>query len=146
MNGFMGPFERIRRMQQDKGSGFRDFPGTGIQGREIIEPLIDIVDEGKKLRIVAEMPCVEKKDIYIELDKNSISISAEIRACAEEEDREKEHYYSERSYQSFSRTVPLPAEVKKEGAEAGLKNGILEITLEKKHPEEGRGSTRLEVK
>jgi HSP20 family protein len=40
-------------------------------------------------------------------------------------------YRSERFYGSFSRTIPLPVEVKPENARAEYKDGILSITVPK---------------
>ncbi len=147
MNDFFDPFQRMKKMQEKRMNWLGDFPVLDSPSEaRIREPLIDIRDEGNKLKIVAEMPGVDKKDIEIDLGDNSISISAASKTDTEEKDAEKGSYYSERSFQSFSRTIPLPAEIKRDGAEAELKNGILEITLEKKHPEERKGNKRLEVK
>lgn len=147
---YFDPFEQMRKMQK-RMMGFWGAPGQEFdlgKGSEIHnrEPLIDIRDEGKKIKIVAEMPGVNKKDIDLELGENSINISAESKTGMEEKDKEKGIYYSERSVQSFSRTIPLPTEIKSESAEAELKNGILEISLDKKKIEKKNNSKRLEVK
>jgi len=47
----------------------------------------------------------------------------------EKEDKGKDYYRMERSYGSFSRTVPLPVEVETDKVDAKFKKGVLSITL-----------------
>ena len=49
----------------------------------------------------------------------------------EEEVKEKDYFYSERSYGSFARVLQLPCQVKGDKVKASFKNGVLEITLPK---------------
>jgi len=76
------------------------------------EILVDIFDEDEHLRIIAELPGVEEKDIKVELKEDGLIISADT------------------PYRKYYQEVALPCPVK--GApEASYKNGILEIELEK---------------
>jgi HSP20 family protein len=47
----------------------------------------------------------------------------------EQEEKRKGYYRSERSYGSFSRTIPLPEGAKADDAKASFKDGVLEITV-----------------
>jgi HSP20 family protein len=47
----------------------------------------------------------------------------------EKEEKGEAFYTCERSYGSFSRTVPLPEGAKADQAKATFKNGVLEVTM-----------------
>ena len=102
-------------------------------------PAIDVVDEGNAIKVVADMPGVDKKDISVKVDRDTIEISAERKEA--KEDKKKDYYYCERSYSSYKRVFRLPEEIDPESADAEYKNGVLYITLKKK--DKGR---RKEIK
>lgn len=81
---------------------------------EAIEPFYDVLDEGDKLRIIVEMPGVEKDNIKVRSTEDKIIVSAE------GPDRK---YYRE---------IPLPEKVRPETARAQYRNGVLTIVVEKK--------------
>ncbi|RLE90267.1 MAG: Hsp20/alpha crystallin family protein [Thermoprotei archaeon] len=88
---------------------------------EAIEPFTDTIEEEDVIRIVADIPGVEKEKIDIEATEDTVVISAS------NEDR---RYYKE---------VRLPAPVKPETAKATYRNGVLTITIEKKEKIKRRG-------
>ena len=49
----------------------------------------------------------------------------------EHEDKRKDYHVTERSYGSFFRQIPLPADVDGEKSEAKFKNGVLTVTVPK---------------
>ena len=53
--------------------------------------------------------------------------------------------YSEFSYGSFTRTLPIPAEIDQEKIEASFKNGLLTVILPKSETEK-RKVRQIEVK
>jgi HSP20 family protein len=69
------------------------------------------------------------KDIDVSLTKDSLTIKGEKKE--EKEDKGKNYYRMERSFGSFTRTVPLPAEVDTEKAKADFVKGVLTVTLPK---------------
>ena len=91
---------------------------------------IDIKDTGKEYKITAEMTGVNKKDIEINVTPNNISICGETQTTIKED--EKDYIRRERSYSTICRTMPFPEEVNPNKADATLKDGILEISVEKK--------------
>lgn len=97
---------------------------------------IDLVDKGKEYKVIAEMPGVSKEDVEVSITPNSIDICGETKTETKEED--KGYIRRERSYSTICRTMMFPEEVNPEKAEATLKDGILEITVEKKTPTVGR--------
>ena len=88
--------------------------------------LVDtIVDEkNEQLKLVAEMPGVEKEDIHVVVNGNIVNIKAE------------------RNTKKYDVSVPVEHKVVKDSAKASYKNGILEVvfTLTKK-PE----GTKVEI-
>lgn len=93
-------------------------PGSkpGIKGLDVKqerEPLIDVLDSGGEVRVVAELPGVEKHDINLSANTNSLTISV---------DTPNRKYYKE---------IDLPAEVNGKEAKSSYKNGILEVSLPK---------------
>jgi len=129
-------FDPLKRMRQrERFSKFFDedlFSFPRISSPMARMPLIDIKDAGNFLKITAELPGIEKKDLDINVANNQLSISAKVKAEAEKKD--KGYYYKERKFQSFYRSIPLPSEVIPNKSQAEFKNGLLELTLFKKSP------------
>ena len=97
---------------------------------------IDLIDNGKEYKIVAEMPGIDKKDIEISLTNNNISICGNVKSEIKEES--KNYIRRERSYSTLCRTMSFTEEVNPDKTEAVLKDGILEIFIPKKTPTKGR--------
>lgn len=97
---------------------------------------VDLIDTGKEYKVIAEMPGVDKEDVEISITPNTLEICGETKKEIREEDRG--YIRRERSYSTICRSVMFPEEVNPEKAEATLKDGILEITVEKKKPTTSR--------
>ena len=108
------------------------------------QPRVDVLDLGDALQVVADMPGVRKEDIEINLTPERVEISAE--SSTETERKEEEYAYRERGYASYRRVLDLPADVLPDKAEASFKNGVLEVTLQKKEPTEVEKKTRVQIK
>jgi HSP20 family protein len=92
-------------------------------------PRVDVSETDKEIKISAELPGMEEKDIDVSLTHDTLTIKGEKKAEAEE--KGKDYYRIERSYGSFTRSLPLPVEVDTNKVEATFKKGVLEITLPK---------------
>ncbi|HHW42384.1 MAG TPA: Hsp20/alpha crystallin family protein [Desulfotomaculum sp.] len=113
---------------------FRGFPGPPMEG---VGPRMDIYQTDQEVVATAELPgVVSKDDVEVTLTDNTLSIKGEFKR--NEEQREENFFHSERYFGTFSRTLPLPAEVKPDQARATFKNGVLEIRMPKK--EQGKGN------
>ncbi|HXG31074.1 MAG TPA: Hsp20/alpha crystallin family protein [Thermodesulfobacteriota bacterium] len=109
---------------------WRRFPSLKrLRELEGISPAVDMYDKKDEIVVKAELPGVEKENVHISLSDNTLTIKGEIKK--EEEVKEEDYYYSERSYGSFARILSLPSKVKSDGIKASFKNGILEIHLPK---------------
>lgn len=106
-------------------------------------PSIDVREKDKEIVVTAELPGVDEKDVDVRIEDDELIIRGEKHE--EHEAEEGGWYHSERVYGSFVRTIPLPAEVDAERAEARFRKGVLKITLPKIKAtgEEGK---RIEVK
>ena len=89
------------------------------------EPLVDtLVDDKEKLvRLIAEMPGVEKKDVKIVVDGKIVNIDAE------------------RGDKKYHVKVPLKHKVDENSVKASYKNGILEIIFKQLAEEKPKGKT-----
>ncbi|HSV49522.1 MAG TPA: archaeal heat shock protein Hsp20 [Candidatus Acidoferrales bacterium] len=105
---------------QEFGNIKKDQKGTP-QVTEEREPLVDIVENEKEIRVVAELPGVEKTDIKLHGTEDSIDISV---------DTAQNKFYKE---------VQLPAKVKVKEANSTYKNGVLEVILPKVEPSQSKG-------
>lgn len=92
-------------------------------------PVIDMDEDENEIRVTAELPGLEKDDFKVELSGNQLVIRGEKKVSREE--KKRSYYFSECSYGSFARTIPLPSEVDPDKVEATYKNGMLMIRLPK---------------
>ncbi|MCF6157148.1 MAG: Hsp20/alpha crystallin family protein [wastewater metagenome] len=91
---------------------------------------VDFVETADKIIVKAEVPGIEPKEIDISIHDNILLIKGEKKD--EKEEKGKNFYRMERRYGSFSRSIDLPASVDINKVTAECKNGILEISIQKK--------------
>lgn len=106
-------------------------------------PAINVKETDKEIIVMADIPGMSVDDLEIEVGNNFINISGERREEQKEED--EGYFHQEVTYGTFSRRIPLPAEVKPEETQATNKNGQLKITLPKKQAEKPK-VTKIKVK
>lgn len=99
-------------------------------GKSMIVPAVDIIDEKDQIKVKAELPGMKKEEIEVNLEDDILSIKGEKKE--EKEIKEKDYMRSERYYGAFNRSFSLPATVDAQKVNASYKDGILEITLTKK--------------
>ncbi len=92
-------------------------------------PRVDISESDKNIMIAVELPGMEVEDIDISLSQNTLTISGEKKT--EKEKKGKRFYRVERSYGSFRRSIPLPADVDQDKVKATFKRGVLTVDLPK---------------
>lgn len=125
------PFSLLRQeMNTLFDNFFRGFEIEPFKGRfGAFSPSIDVKESDKQISVTAELPGMDDKDIDISLTRDSLSIKGQKKE--EKEDKGKDYYRMERSYGSFSRTIPLPSEIDMDKVKAEFKKGILTVTLPK---------------
>ena len=89
------------------------------------EPIVDtIVDEKEKVvKLIAEMPGVEKSDVKIVVENKTVNLSAE---------------HGDKKYHV---KVPVQHKVDEDSAKASYKNGVLQITFKLIEEEKPKGKT-----
>lgn len=90
---------------------------------------VDVFETDDSVIVNAEIPGVSKEDLHVYVDENSIRLSGQTKQDTQYKD--KNAYRTERYYGSFSRTIPLPVEVKSDDTAAEYKDGILSISVPK---------------
>ncbi len=116
---FFRPFRLLEEVEEMARSAFE----TGLT------PKMDMYEEEKELVIKAEMPGIRKKDLDIKLDGEVLTIKAEKKEEKKEGEEGTTHYYRERSFGQYVRSMTLPARVDAENITATLKKGLLEIRM-----------------
>ena len=91
----------------------------------------DIYETDKEIVAEIELPGVDKKDIKVQVNNDSIEIQAETKKEVKDEDKKKGTYRFERSYLGFCRTFSLPKNVDANNADAEYKDGVLKIKVPK---------------
>ena len=96
-------------------------------------PAVNIEETEKSFELELAIPGIDKKDLKIELNKGSITISAHREHLSGEQDDKKNYSRREFNYVSFSRSFKFPEElVNQEEINAKHENGILTISIPKK--------------
>jgi HSP20 family protein len=131
------PLAEFRQMQEAMN---RLLGGAGTQSETaVIErwsiPL-DVVEEGDNIVIQASLPGVNREDIQVAIDDDTITIKA--HTSEECECKECKYLLRERSMGAFHRSLRLPDTVDAEKATAIHKDGILTISFPKVEAKKAR--------
>lgn len=92
-------------------------------------PAVNVSLNDEELKITSLLPGVSQEDLDLQITRDLLQISGEIK---ESENAKKENvsfHRKERYTGKFSRTIELPYSVDADRAKAELKNGVLTIVL-----------------
>jgi HSP20 family protein len=101
---------------------------------------VDVVETDSGYIVHADIPGVKKDEIQVSIERNQVSIGAEVKRTNDVNDGERV-LRSERYVGSVFRSFVLPVELDEGASEAKYDNGVLELKLAKKAPEAGRKLT-----
>jgi HSP20 family protein len=104
----------------DTGLGFGDRPFRRGSGW----PNIEVSDGTNEVKISAELPGLEEKDVDVQLADGVLTISGDKKTEIEDKDR----LFSERYYGRFERRIPVD-DIDPDKVKASFKNGVLTVTL-----------------
>jgi HSP20 family protein len=110
-------------------------PANGDQ-QGFFSPAVDILETEEAFLIQAQLPGLEKDDVKVEFDNNTLTLSGQRQKT--EEDKSENYHRIESVYGQFRRSFTLPTNIKSGEIGATFKNGILEIKVEKKPESKAR--------
>jgi HSP20 family protein len=134
------PFESLRREIDRLFDDFRPFgwrppvrrpnvdSSFAVRGWSI-DPAFDLVEKDGEYQLSAELPGIDEKDVEIKLSNQVLTVKGEKSESREEKDGD--HYLSERRYGSFQRSFQMPEGVNGDKIEANFAKGVLTIRLPK---------------
>lgn len=80
------------------------------------EPLTDVIETDRNIRVTFELPGIEKEDIDVETGEDHLTVRVE------------------RGDRKYYKSQPLPGKVVPDSARATYKNGVLEVTIDRAVP------------
>ena len=111
-------------MDPDGKPSFRQFgnlkpKGYGdLETSDVREPLIDVFQEDEHVRVIAEVPGINKGDIKLTGSDRTLTIKAHSQS------------------RKYEKSVSLPVAVDIRTAKAKYKNGVLEVVIDRKEAEQ----------
>lgn len=145
------PFALMRRFSEDvdrmfSAFGFGTFGNFGAMNRQLdrlgrtrgmlgapggmstISPSVNVFTRGDDLVVSADLPGIKPEDVHVDIEGNNLVIQGE-SSTRNQNTGDRGYWYSESSYGSFYRSIPLPPGTPSEKATAQYNNGVLEVTL-----------------
>jgi HSP20 family protein len=98
-----------------------------IPGRYFV-PAADIFETEEALTVIMEMPGVEKKDVSVALEDDSLRVDGQIDFSKYQG---MEPVYTEYNVGHYARGFSLSGKIDREGISAQLDDGVLTLTLPK---------------
>jgi HSP20 family protein len=115
-----------REMNRLFDEAFRAFDTGTFGSQAMIWPSVEVNETDKEVKVVAELPGLEEKDVAVELANGVLKISGEKKS----ETEDKERRFSERFYGRFERHIPID-DVDQDKVGASFNKGVLTVTLPK---------------
>jgi len=147
--GDFNPFLSLHRdMNRLFDEAFRSFENMGLStpsswgggNWSANWPSISVTDTESEMKVVAEVPGLEEKDVELLLENDSLVLRGEKRA----ENIDEARHFSEHFYGRFERRIPLGYEVDTEKVTAQFRNGVLTVSLPKS-PEAKSKAKRIAI-
>lgn len=107
-------------------------------------PAVNISENKERFDVSLAAPGMKKGDFNIDVEGNTLTISAETKE--EKEEKDERYTRKEYSYSSFSRSFTLPEGVNKDKIDASYDNGVLKLSLPKTEEAKKTASKHISVK
>jgi HSP20 family protein len=108
--------QEFGNVKPSRRQGAFGFQQPALEPKDAREPLVDVINEPSQVRVVTELPGVDKSAIKTSIADDTLTVSVDSAA---------QKYYKE---------IRLPAGVDPDSSKASYNNGVLEITLRKTQP------------
>lgn len=148
-SGFDNIFDQFRRSFDDLMSPY--YPFTGVASATPLSQLptrssiVDLVDEGDRYSIYAELPGFSKDQVDVKINRDGVVIRAE-QQTQNDQKSGKNYLHRERAYSAFERVIEFPEEVNPQKVEGSMKDGVLQLTIPKKEPSPEERLTRVQLR
>lgn len=97
-------------------------------------PRIDISEDEKNIYVVGEFPGMSEQDVKVTVSEGVLTIRGEKKR---KEEYNKHNYHRiERTHGEFVRQFTLPENLNEEEIRAEFENGMLEVTIPKREPQQ----------
>ena len=116
--------DRMNRLFNDSYGPRRD---DDLMNRGTWTPAVDIYEVDGALVLKAELPGMQREDIDVNIENNTLTIRGERKL--DKEIKQESFHRVERAYGSFERSFSLPNTVDPAKVAAEFKNGVLAVTL-----------------
>lgn len=118
------PFKEMDEFFADPFGGF-------FENRDIAAFKTDISDEGDHYLLEADLPGFDKKDIHLDINGDSLVLSAERGSENKTEEKKNKYVRMERSWGRYVREFDISA-IDAASIKAKYENGVLSLILPKK--------------
>ena len=129
LNPFLTLHREVNRLFDDMFRGFDLAPfatADRLFDRGFGSPNVEISDTDNEVKVAAELPGLDEKDVDVQLANGVLMIRGEKKTETEDKDRR----FSERFYGHFERRIPID-DIDEDKVSASFKNGVLTVTLPK---------------
>jgi HSP20 family protein len=129
---FVDPYESAQR--EFDGVLGRLFGNRIADGGNYLAPYgVDVREDADHIYVEAELPGYKKEEVDVDLENQTLTITAEHSENHEPKDGDKaEWLLRERRYSRFHRSFTLPPTVSAQSVQANLRDGVLTVTLDKR--------------
>ena len=109
-----------------RGFDVTPFGSDRLFDRTLGWPNIEVSETDKEVKVTAELPGLEEKDVGVELANGVLVIKGEKKT----ETEDKDQLFSERYYGRFERRIPVE-DIEEDKVNAAFRNGVLTVTMPK---------------
>lgn len=124
---FLALHREVNRLFDDVMRGFDAPMPLGRPSNWSSWPKVELSETDRDIRVTAEVPGMDEKDIEVELDDGVLALRGEKKS----ETEDKERHFSDRFYGRFARQIGLGAEIDEDKVSASFRNGVLTVVLPK---------------
>lgn len=128
-NNRIATYDPFREMENLERAFFGD--RSFFSGGALGEFRTDIQDKGDSYLLSSDLPGFKKDDIHIDLDGDTMTISAERHSEHEQQDKSGSFMRCERSYGSYRRSFDISS-IDADKMTAQYTDGVLKLTMPKK--------------
>ena len=121
-----------------------DWNNTGFSADNTTLPAVNISEDENRIQIEVAAPGMKREDFKIDLDRNRLTVSAEV----EEDKNESNERFTRKEfcYRSFRRQFNVPVEtINGDQIQASYKDGILLLTLPKREELKPKPARAIEI-